>query len=82
MPTHKKKICFVLTVEYAVKAFLLNHLRALSELYDVTVIVNTDNPNFLAESGIKAKVIPLKISRDISFFPDLGIRECTDEKRC
>ena len=71
MPTQKQKICFVLTVEYAVKAFLLNHLRALSELYDVTVIVNTDNPNFLAESGIKAKVIPLKISRDISFFSDL-----------
>ena len=71
MSTHKKKICFVLTVDSAVKAFLLNHLRALSELYDVTVIVNTDNPNFLAEAGIKAKVIPLKISRDISLFSDL-----------
>ena len=66
-----EKVCFVLTAEYAVTAFLLSHLRALSELYDVTVIVKTDNPNFLAEAGIKAKVIPLKISRDISLFSDL-----------
>ncbi len=66
-----KKICFVLTVDSAVKAFLLNHLRALSQIYDVTVIVNTDNPNFLAEVGISANVIPLKISRDISLFSDL-----------
>ena len=65
------RICFVLTSEYAVKAFMLNHLCALSELYDVTVIVNAENPNFLAEAGIKAKVIPLKIPRDISFFSDL-----------
>ena len=71
MPIRKQKICFVLTVEYAVKVFLLSHLRALSELYDITVIVNTDNPNFLVETGINAKVIPLKISRNISFFSDL-----------
>ena len=66
-----KKICFVLTVDYAVKVFLLNHLRAISQFYDITVIVNTDNPNFLAEAGINAKVIPLKIKRDISLLSDL-----------
>ena len=66
-----KKICFVLTVDSAAKVFLLNHLRALSQFYDITVIVNTDNPNFLAGAGIKAKVIPLEISRDISLFSDL-----------
>jgi glycosyltransferase involved in cell wall biosynthesis len=60
-----------LTVDYAVKAFLLNHLRALSQFYDITVIVNTDNPNFLEEAGINAKVIPLKIAREISLFSDL-----------
>ena len=61
----------MLTVESAVKAFLLNHLRALSQFYDITVIVNTDNPNFLEEVGIKAKVIPLKIAREIRLFSDL-----------
>ena len=71
MHIQKQKICFVLTVDYAVKAFLLNHLRALSQFYDITVIVNTDNPNFLAEVGINVKVIALTIARDISLFPDL-----------
>ena len=66
-----KKICFVLTADFAVKAFLLNHLRALSEIYDVTVIVNTNNPNFLEEHGINAKVIPLAIARDISLKSDV-----------
>jgi len=36
----KDKICFVLTSEFSVKAFLLNHLRAMSAQYDVTVVVN------------------------------------------
>lgn len=65
-----KKVCFILTAEFAVKAFLLNHLRALSEIYDVTVIVNTNNPNFLSELSIKVKVIPLEIARNISVFSD------------
>lgn len=64
------KICFVLTAEFAVKAFLLNHLRALSDFYEVTVIVNTNNPNFLEELGVKAEVIPLAITRDINFISD------------
>lgn len=66
-----RKICFVVTVELAVKAFLLNHLRALSAIYDVTVIVSTENANFLTDHGIDARVIPLKISRNISFFSDI-----------
>lgn len=65
-----KKICFVLTAEFSVKAFLLNHLIALSKIYDVTVIVNTNNPNFLSQQGIKAQVIPLTISRDINLVSD------------
>jgi glycosyltransferase involved in cell wall biosynthesis len=65
------KICFVVTAEIAVRAFLLNHLRALSNFYEITVIVNTNNPNFLEEQGIKAKVIPLAISRNISLISDL-----------
>jgi len=65
------KICFVVTAEIAVKAFLLNHLRALSNFYEITVIVNTSNTNFLEEQDIKAKVIPLAISRKISFISDL-----------
>jgi glycosyltransferase involved in cell wall biosynthesis len=66
-----KKICFVLTAEFAVRAFLLNHLRALTDIYDVTLVVNTNNPNFLDELGISATVVPLEIAREISLFSDL-----------
>lgn len=66
----KSKIYFVATVEFAVNAFLLSHLERLSNYYDLTVIVNTSDPDFLIKKGIKAKVIPLKISRNISIVPD------------
>jgi glycosyltransferase involved in cell wall biosynthesis len=67
-----KKICFVLTAEFSVKAFLLNHLRAMSKFYEITVIVNTNNPNFLEEHGVNAKLIPLAIARDINLISDFG----------
>ncbi len=67
-----KKICFVLTTDFAVKAFLLNHLSALSSFYEVTVIVNTNNLNFLEKNGVKAKVIPLAFARDINLISDFS----------
>lgn len=67
-----KRICLVVTAEFAVKAFLLNHLRALSHLYEVTVIVNTNNSEFLSQAGINAKVIPLKIAREINILSDIA----------
>lgn len=66
----RKKICFVCTAEFAVTAFLLNHLKVLSTEYDVTVITNTSNPLFLSERDINATVIPLAISRNIHLFLD------------
>jgi glycosyltransferase involved in cell wall biosynthesis len=66
------KVCFVLTADFAVKAFLMNHLLALSNFYEVTVIVNTNNSNFLLEQGIKAKVIPLAIARNVNFISDFS----------
>jgi glycosyltransferase involved in cell wall biosynthesis len=65
-----KKICIVVTAEFAVKAFLLGHIRKLSEIYDVTVIINTSNVHFLKELGINAKTIPLAIERDVNLISD------------
>lgn len=62
----------MLAAEFSARAFLLNHLRALSKFYEVTVIVNTNNANFLDEIGIKAKVIPLTIARDINLISDFS----------
>lgn len=66
-----KKICFVTTVELTVTAFLLEHLKALVKLYDVTVITNTRNVNFLALHGIDAKVIHFQFSRKIKLINDI-----------
>ncbi len=61
-----KKICFVLTAEFAVKAFMLKHIKTLSKYFEVTVIVNTQNPYLLKELGLNAKLIPMNIAREIS----------------
>ena len=74
MTTHNQKmikVCFVLTAEFAVKAFLINHLIALSKIYEVTIVVNTNNPDFLANLGVPVKVISLKIAREINIIADL-----------
>jgi glycosyltransferase involved in cell wall biosynthesis len=64
------RIFFVATVDFAINAFLLNHLKKLSKKFDVYVIVNTDDPLFLDKQGLDIKVIPLKFSRKIQIFSD------------
>jgi glycosyltransferase involved in cell wall biosynthesis len=66
----RPKVFFLATIEFAVNAFLLSHLKALSKYFDVTVIVNTDDPLFLTKQGVDVKVIPLKISRNIGILSD------------
>ena len=67
----RKKICFVVTAESAVTSFLLEHLRALSEGYEITVAVNTKNDQFLTQQSIFAVLKPLSIARNIHLLADL-----------
>ena len=67
----KPKIYFVATVEFVVNAFLLNHFKSLSKKFDITLIVNTNDPLFLVKQGVDVNVIPLNISRNIRFFSDI-----------
>lgn len=69
--TDQKKICFVVTAEFAVRAFLLDHLRALSNDYELTLFVNTENPNFLNNLGIKIRVVYIPIQRSINIIQDI-----------
>ena len=71
MRPSRPKIFFLATVEFAVNAFLLSHLKALSKCFDVTVIVNTDDPLFLTKQGVDVEVIPLNISRNIQILSDV-----------
>lgn len=66
-----RKLCVVSTVELPLRFFMIPHLRALQEIYDITVVVATDDPGFLQEYGIRARVIPAPIRRNISLLEDL-----------
>ena len=65
------RIFFVANVDFAINSFFLSHLKALSQHFDVTVIVNTDDQDFLKKQGINIKVIPLNISRNIHLLSDI-----------
>ena len=58
-----EKICFVVPVEYVVDHFLLNHLRYLSAFYDVTVVLNSNQPDLLFKRGIDVKVFKIPFQR-------------------
>ena len=67
----KNRICFCATLELSVRVFLTDHMRLLHGLYDINVIVNTDNSRFLDQYGLKVRIIPVDIARDLSPLRDL-----------
>jgi hypothetical protein len=69
--SQRRKLCFVVTAEFAVRAFLLTHIRTLSKHYDITLIVNTKNVNFLKDLRINAEVLAIPIERRINFLKDI-----------
>ncbi|MDQ6981931.1 MAG: glycosyltransferase family 4 protein [Mariprofundus sp.] len=66
-----KRICIVVASEMTVKAFLTRQIIALSESYDVTLVVNTKQENFALQNGLSVKVIPLSIERAINPVADI-----------
>lgn len=69
-----KKICFLVTTPFAANSFLIEHLKALSQKYEVTLCLNQDlypiSPIF-DKNGIRIINIPIK--RKLSLFSDLKI---------
>jgi glycosyltransferase involved in cell wall biosynthesis len=68
----RNKVCFTAPLELSVKVFLADHIRLLQDIFDVSVIVNTDDPTFLEPLDIRARVIPVSIRRNISPFHDVS----------
>lgn len=68
---NKVKICFVATTDVAIISFLAHHLRQLAKLYDLTIITNINNSDFLSQIGIDANLVHIKFSRKIDFFADV-----------
>lgn len=69
----RKKICFVVSSPYTVKAFLTNHIKALSEFYEIYVIANMENvdKDILVDTPI-SHIENIKIVRGISIFEDIS----------
>jgi glycosyltransferase involved in cell wall biosynthesis len=66
-----KKICLVTTTQFAVEVFLLNQIKEMSRIHDVTLLVKTDEPDFLLKRGISVTVVCTPIERKINLLKDL-----------
>jgi len=67
----KKKVCFVATLEMSIKAFLVDHMALLQDTFELSVICSTENARFLEPYGLRARVIPVPIARNISLVSDV-----------
>src|SRR5450830_1506828 len=65
-----KKVCLVVASPLTIHFFLTGHIQALATKYDLTVITNTDDPNFLNFMGLCIKVMPVPMARQISLWND------------
>lgn len=66
-----KKICFVLTTPFAANAFLLGHLHALADRYDVALCLNRSAYPLSDRIDPRVRIIDLPIARKISPLADL-----------
>lgn len=66
-----KPICFVATTPFAVNAFLLGHLGALSDICEVTLCVNLDLYPLAHTLDSRVRVLDVPLARKISFFQDV-----------
>lgn len=70
MNQKRKAICYVVSSEITVSAFLREHIRHAGARYDVTVVINTGNPEFLAALGLTARLQAIAIERRIAPWRD------------
>lgn len=68
----RKAICVVTTTPLIVNFFLRGNLAALASRYDVTLILNLEEPYKPNLRGIDLRVIPVRIERKISPFRDIA----------
>jgi len=65
------RICIVVSDFMTVQAFLQDQIRALSEMYEVTVAANTDDRDSLRRLGLNAELVPVFIPRAIHPWRDV-----------
>ena len=67
----KNKICFIVNVEYVVNHFLINHLAALSKIYEVTLVGNFNRLPKLEEKGIDVNIHRIPFRRGMNLLCDI-----------
>ena len=70
--TLRPRICYVVSSEITVKAFLLEHIRAAAERHDVTVLAHTQDRGALRALGVPVDITPVAIERRIAPLADLA----------
>ena len=67
-----RKLCVVVSSEMTIKAFLVDHIAALSRHYDVSVVVNATDTNCLNNLGIHPRIFSVSIERRPNPYRDLA----------
>lgn len=67
----RPRLCYVVSSEITVKAFLLEHIRAAMGGYDVSVVANTSDTAALRALGVPVDIMPVAIERRIAPLADL-----------
>jgi glycosyltransferase involved in cell wall biosynthesis len=65
------RICYVVSSEMTVAAFLKGHIVLAEETYDVSVAVNTSDKECLRKLGLSATLLAVPIERKISLLKDI-----------
>lgn len=68
----RPRLCYVVSSEITVKAFLLEHIRAAVANYDVSVVANTADTAALRALGVPVDITPVLIARRIAPLADLA----------
>ncbi|MBM3368316.1 MAG: glycosyltransferase family 4 protein [Betaproteobacteria bacterium] len=67
----RPRLCYVVSSELTVKAFLLEHIRAAVVDYEVSVVTNASDTAALRELGVPVDITPVAIARPIAPLADL-----------
>ena len=70
-PSIRRRICLVATVPYAFNMFMVDHVDALAQHYDVTILTNGDETDLYPALRARARFVRLNITRPIAPFSDL-----------
>lgn len=67
----RRSLCYVVSSEMTVETFLRGHIAAALGEYDVSVVANTTDREFLSRMGLGATLLPVPIERRLAPGSDL-----------